>query len=84
MVGTWAHGADDDAMIAPATFGDFSCSEVPAPPHRHTAAHPAVQTAPVIDAKSAVIYRSIASTESSILFFSPTAVDRNAPYGSVM
>ena len=41
IVGTWARGADDDAMIAPATFGDFSCSEVPAPPHRHTAAHPA-------------------------------------------
>ena len=33
--------ADDDAMVASATFGDFSCSEVPTPPHRHTAAHPA-------------------------------------------
>ena len=41
IVGTWAHGADDDAMVASATFGGFSCSEVPTPPHRHTAAHPA-------------------------------------------
>ena len=41
IVGTWPHGAADDAMIAPATFGGFSCSEVPVPPHRHTAAHPA-------------------------------------------
>ena len=41
IVGTWALDADDDAMVATPTIGDFSCSEVPTPPHRHTTSHPA-------------------------------------------
>ena len=37
----WTHDTGDDAMIATATLGEFSCSEEPTPPHCHTTPHPA-------------------------------------------